>query len=191
MVAPGGYGKTTLLAQWAERDDRSFAWVSLDRRDNDPVVLLRHIAAAINEIMPVDPRLLAALASPRRLDLDDRASHGSPPSSLPAGGLRARARRHARGPRSGTRRRCSGCWPSTFPTDPRSSSRAASSRALVTRLRSRAPLLEIGADDLALTRREAELLLRGAGARLSDAAFAELIERTEGWAGALYLATLR
>ena len=61
---------------------------------------------------------------------------------------------------------------------------------LVTRLRSTSTLLEIGASDLALTRREAELLLRSAGARLSDEAFAELIERTEGWAGALYLASL-
>src|SRR5437899_170808 len=64
VVAPGGYGKTTLLAQWATRDDRPFAWVSLDRRDNDPIVLLRHIAASINEIILVDPRLLDALAAP-------------------------------------------------------------------------------------------------------------------------------
>jgi len=64
VVAPGGYGKTTLLAQWAARDDRPFAWVSLDRRDNDPVVLLRQVAAAINEIRPVDPRLLDALGAP-------------------------------------------------------------------------------------------------------------------------------
>ena len=27
VIAPGGYGKTTLLSQWADRDDRSFAWV--------------------------------------------------------------------------------------------------------------------------------------------------------------------
>jgi len=47
VVAPAGYGKTTLLAQWAERDSRTFAWVTLDERDNDPIVLLRHIAAAL------------------------------------------------------------------------------------------------------------------------------------------------
>src|SRR5439155_26752855 len=48
VVAPAGYGKTTLLSQWAERDSRPFAWVTLDDRDNDPVVLLRHIAAALS-----------------------------------------------------------------------------------------------------------------------------------------------
>src|SRR5215469_6035209 len=29
VAAPAGYGKTTLLAQWAERDGRAFAWVSV------------------------------------------------------------------------------------------------------------------------------------------------------------------
>jgi len=36
VAAPAGYGKTTLLSQWAERDSRAFAWVSVDDRDNDP-----------------------------------------------------------------------------------------------------------------------------------------------------------
>jgi LuxR family maltose regulon positive regulatory protein len=30
VVAPAGYGKTTLLSQWANRDARPFAWVSMD-----------------------------------------------------------------------------------------------------------------------------------------------------------------
>jgi LuxR family transcriptional regulator, maltose regulon positive regulatory protein len=188
VVAPGGYGKTTLLAQWATRDDRPFAWVSLDRRDNDPVVLLRHVAAAINEIIPVDPRLLDALAAsdasvwasvlPRVaalvaaaddcvIVLDDTHELVEQDS---ADVLAILAEHVPDG--------------STFVLSSRIES------VLVTRLRSAAPLLEIGAPDLALTRREAELLLRSAGARLSDAAFAELIERTEGWVGALYLATL-
>lgn len=36
VVAPAGYGKTTLLSQWAERNGQSFAWVSVDEADNDP-----------------------------------------------------------------------------------------------------------------------------------------------------------
>ena len=48
VVAPAGYGKTTLFARWAESEPRAFAWVSLDGRDDDdPRVFLRYIAAAL------------------------------------------------------------------------------------------------------------------------------------------------
>src|SRR5215472_14786316 len=39
VAAPAGYGKKTLLAQWAERDGRAFAWVSVGEGDNDPKIL--------------------------------------------------------------------------------------------------------------------------------------------------------
>ena len=40
LSAGPGWGKTTLLAQWASRSPRPFAWVSVDEKDNDPIVLL-------------------------------------------------------------------------------------------------------------------------------------------------------
>ena len=64
VVAPPGYGKTTLLSQWAERNGQSFAWVSVEEPDNDPKVLLTYIAAALDAIEPVDERVFDALASP-------------------------------------------------------------------------------------------------------------------------------
>src|SRR5215475_14556227 len=48
VVAPAGYGKTTLLSQWAERNGQAFAWVAVDDRDNDPKVLLTYIAEALD-----------------------------------------------------------------------------------------------------------------------------------------------
>jgi LuxR family transcriptional regulator, maltose regulon positive regulatory protein len=39
VVAPPGYGKTTLLAQWAETTGQAFAWLSVEEPDNDPKVL--------------------------------------------------------------------------------------------------------------------------------------------------------
>ena len=50
VVAPAGYGKTTLLAQWAERNGQAFAWVSVDEADNDPKVLLTYVAEALNTV---------------------------------------------------------------------------------------------------------------------------------------------
>ena len=52
----------------------------------------------------------------------------------------------------------------------------------VAALRARGPLLEIGAYELALSRREAEILLRAAHVELEDVEINELLERTEGWA---------
>jgi LuxR family transcriptional regulator, maltose regulon positive regulatory protein len=64
VAAPAGYGKTTLLAQWDERDGRAFAWVSVDDRDNDPKVLLTYVARALDRVEPVGERVFDALASP-------------------------------------------------------------------------------------------------------------------------------
>ena len=64
VVAPAGYGKTTLLAEWNEVDPRPFAWVALDGGDDDPVVFLRYIAAAIHGVEPVAPAVFDALSGP-------------------------------------------------------------------------------------------------------------------------------
>ena len=44
ITAPAGYGKSTLLAEWAHAEDRPVAWVSLDRFDDDPAALLTVLA---------------------------------------------------------------------------------------------------------------------------------------------------
>src|SRR5262252_6306969 len=64
VVAPPGYGKTTLLSQWAEANGQAFAWVSVDQADNDPKVLLSYVAEALDAVEPIDERVFDALASP-------------------------------------------------------------------------------------------------------------------------------
>ena len=64
VQAPAGYGKTTLLAQWAESNGQAVAWVSADEKDNDPKVLLTYVAKALDAIEPVGGRVFDALASP-------------------------------------------------------------------------------------------------------------------------------
>jgi LuxR family transcriptional regulator, maltose regulon positive regulatory protein len=63
VSAPPGYGKTTLLAQWADHDPRPFAWLTIDQHDNDPAVLLRDLAVTLDRIEPLDPALLGPLTS--------------------------------------------------------------------------------------------------------------------------------
>jgi LuxR family transcriptional regulator, maltose regulon positive regulatory protein len=54
VSAPAGAGKTTVLASWrADRaEQRPFAWLSLDSRDNDPVRFWSHVLAALRTVAP-------------------------------------------------------------------------------------------------------------------------------------------
>ena len=189
LAAPAGYGKTTLLSQWANRDARSFAWVAIDEGDNDPAVLLRHIAAALDRIEPIAPSALEALkpngksviAKALPLLAEAIASRESP-FVLVLDGADRLARDSASAVASLTDQVPSG------------SMIALSGRVLprlpVAALRAGRPMLEIGPYELALSRREAEILLRSARLELPDPEINELLERTEGWAAGLHLAAL-
>src|SRR6266498_1117619 len=190
VVAPAGYGKTTLLSQWAERGGQAFAWVSVGETDNDPKVLLSYVAAALDAVEPIDGRVFDALASPV--------------SSVPGSVV----------PRLG-----SAFWSMTSPVAlvlddvhalhnsecqaalsvladhvPAGSRLALAGRAepplRVARLRAEGRLLEIGPADLSLTCDEASSLLRNVDLTLGEDEVAELHRRTEGWPAGLYLAAL-
>src|SRR5499425_3881285 len=49
---PAGFGKTTLLGDWARRSRRPVAWLSLDSADNDPARFWRYVAAALERARP-------------------------------------------------------------------------------------------------------------------------------------------
>ena len=63
-------------------------------------------------------------------------------------------------------------------------------RMPIAALRVAGPLLEIGPYELALSRREAEILLRASGVELDETELAGLLHRTEGWVAGLRLAAL-
>ena len=191
VVASAGYGKTTLLAQWAERSDKAFAWVSLDERDNDPRVLLTYVAEALNAVEPIGQRVFDALAS---------SGSSVPDAIVPVLGF--------------------GFSSMTSPVvlvldnvhvlyDPDclvalsvlADHVPAGSRLVlagrdalplrIARLRAGSRILEIGPRDLALTHEEASSLLHNAGVSVSEDDVAELHWQAEGWPAGLYLAALR
>jgi LuxR family transcriptional regulator, maltose regulon positive regulatory protein len=190
IAAPAGYGKTTLLTQWAAKDARPFAWVSLDDGDNDPVVLLSYIATALDAVEPIDrrvfrgvaaggtalwstavPRLGAAIASvstPIVIVLDD-VHVLTDERSLDA--IDALALHIPPGSLL------------VF------AGRGEAALSLA-RYRVRGELLEIGPAELALTDSQAGALLADAGVHVSDDEVHVLNERAEGWAAGLYLAAL-
>ncbi|HET7517404.1 MAG TPA: helix-turn-helix transcriptional regulator, partial [Actinomycetes bacterium] len=52
VCTPAGFGKTTLLGDWARRSRRPAAWLSLDAADNDPARFWRYVAAALERVRP-------------------------------------------------------------------------------------------------------------------------------------------
>lgn len=68
VLAPAGYGKTTLVASWIRDSAKPHAWLSLDEHDNDLPVFLAYMTAAICGLFPHactgTLELLGALALP-------------------------------------------------------------------------------------------------------------------------------
>ena len=52
ISAPAGFGKTTLLADWAARTGFPTAWLSLDANDNEPQRFLSYVIAAMRTLVP-------------------------------------------------------------------------------------------------------------------------------------------
>ncbi|WAC90287.1 LuxR C-terminal-related transcriptional regulator [Mycobacterium sp. Aquia_213] len=193
LSAPAGWGKTTLLAQWASGADdrRRRGWLSLDASDNDPARFWACAIAALGEAsrgvapralelikMGADPRqvvlptlldALAAIDYQIALILDDYHLVENRTVHEQVGFVVER-------------------MPQTLQlviatrSDP---------MLPLARLRARGELLELRAEELRFQAGEAADLLDGVlGLKLTDAQVQLLFRRTEGWAAGLYLAGL-
>ena len=190
VVAPAGYGKTTLLAKWAEADPRPFAWVALDGRDDDAVVFLRYIAAAIHGVEPIPAEVFEALSGPGGSTWSNRVPRvGSALGALERPLVLVLDDLHAVANPS-----CLDVLAALFEYVPAGSQIAIASRedpALpLARWRAHGLVHEIGVADLRLDEQEAKLLLEAAGVELRRDELSELTEQTEGWPAGLYLAAL-
>src|SRR3954470_20880320 len=54
VAAPAGFGKSTLLAHWAQgqTETRPVGWLTMDKLDSDPVVLWSHMLGALQVACP-------------------------------------------------------------------------------------------------------------------------------------------
>jgi LuxR family maltose regulon positive regulatory protein len=188
VAAPPGYGKTTLMSQWAKRIGSRAAWLSCDDGDNDPVVLLSALAVALGRIGPVDPAIFSALASsgaditmvPR---LVSAVASVQPPVTVLLD--------HAE---AVTNKQCLNTIAEFALRLPPGWQLGLASRTVIplpaARLRVQGGILEVTADDLAMGPREADSLLKGAGVEADEASVRDLLQRTEGWPAGLYIAAL-
>jgi LuxR family transcriptional regulator, maltose regulon positive regulatory protein len=191
-VCPAGFGKTTLLAEWARSGPRPVAWLSLDEGDNDPARFWRHVAAALDRVCPRVAQQVAALLgppSPRSFEglvtvLVNELAGGPDEVVLVLDDYHL-----IQAPRVHASLRL---LLEYLPAQLRLvlASRADPPLPLA-RWRARGQLIELREHDLRFTSGEAAALLRSAvGSDLSEAAVAALEDRTEGWVAGLQLAAL-
>ena len=190
VVAPAGYGKTTLLSQWAERNGQAFAWVSVDEADNDPKVLLTYVAEALDAVQPVGGQVFDALASPASSVPGSVVPRlGAAFSSMTTPVVLVLDDVHPL-----RNSECRAALSVLADHVPAGSRLVLAGRAepplRIARLRAEGKIMEIGPGDLSLTCEEASSLLRAAEVVLGADEVAELHRRTEGWPVGLYLAAL-
>jgi LuxR family maltose regulon positive regulatory protein len=190
VVAPAGYGKTTLLSQWADCSRQAFAWVSVEELDNDPKVFLTRIAQALDEVEPIDEPVFDALACPASLMPGSAVVRlGSAFRSMSSQVVLVLDDVHAL-----RNSECQAAVSVLADHVPGGSRLALAGRAepplRIARLRAEGKIMEIGPDDLSLTPEEASSLLHNAEVALGEDDVAELYRRTEGWPAGLSLAVL-
>ena len=191
VQAPAGYGKSTLLAQWAGNiSSKAIAWVSVDEQDNDPKLLLTYVAKALDAIEPVGGRVFDALASPTSSVHGSAVPRlGSALASMSTPVLLILDDVHLLRDAE-----CRAAVSALADHVPKGSRLVLAGRdeppVRVARLRAEGRILQIGPAELSLSREEAAGLLRAADVAPSEDELAELYRRTGGWPAGLYLAAL-
>ena len=196
LSAPAGYGKTSLLAQWA--DSRQLAdagvrsvWVALESWHDEPLALMREIARALDSVAPL-PREL-------RSDLEQIGESSEAMRLLPAlaGAVEARTRPTLlilddfQSLRSTTALGVVAVLAEHLPAGSRLALASRSRPDLpLGRLRAHRALIELDARDLAMSAAEAASVFERVEVTLEEQGLEELMRRTEGWPAALYLAAL-
>ncbi len=196
ISAPAGYGKTSLLSEWAQYDPRPFGWVEPCQGHNAAGRLIASLARAMHGVEPLERSLVEgaeALGGDGRAAMREEllgeltavvASMGGnrAPAVLVLDGLDVRSRESQR------------VVAALAAAMPPAGKLALAARTLpgipLGRMRVEGSLLELRSDDLAMNSYEAHRLLGGAGLELGRADLDRLLALTEGWPAGLYLAAL-
>ncbi len=190
VVGPAGYGKTTLLGQWAATSEFPVFWLALDGHDNDPTILLSYLVEVMNRIEPADPQLCRSLLAEAAVDTN---------WSLRRLAMLVSSRRRRFGlavdhAESVTDARSGDLLTTVALNLPAGCRIAFASRVELplpmARLRAQGALEEIGVEQLAMDDSEAAALVGEVHAGMGTTEIHELVRRTEGWPVGLYLGAL-
>jgi LuxR family maltose regulon positive regulatory protein len=193
VSAPPGFGKSTLIGEWAaaRRSDLPTGWLSLDSEDNDPTTFWTYVVSAMRMASPnVGAGALAALeASPPQIELAQRALINDLAAASDAVVLVLDDYHVIDRPDI---HEAMAAWLDRLPATTHVVLATRSDPPLpLSRFRARGELVEIRATDLRFTPNEAAEYLAGTmGLALSERDVDALEARTEGWIAALQLAAL-
>lgn len=187
-----GWGKSSVLAAWSTVDPRAFAWLALDRGDNDPVRFFTYVIEALHTVAnSVGERSASILRTPG-VDIVDQVLPVliNELDALPERSVFVLEDYHTI-----TQAAVHDAVTHLLDHAPPSLELVVSTRVEpplpVSRLRGRAELLEITAADLRFSTNDAHtLLVAHQGLALDPPDIERLVERTEGWPAGLYLAAL-
>ena len=189
IVAPPGYGKSSLLVQWATEDSRPVAWLTASDSDGDPVVFLTDLVTAIDRLVPLDAGLIGLIAS-------GTVSHRTVVGRLLAAMARPteRVRIAIDDGHRITSRTCLDILAELVEHLPEGSQVAIAARVRMrlpfARWRAEGSMIDIGPAELAMDDHEAVGLARELGLRLPTETATLLTRETEGWPALLALAML-
>ena len=192
VSAPAGFGKTTLLTEWlAGAGGRPPAWLSLDERDNDPLLFWAYLLAALQKAVPgAGAGALTLLREPHASTDEVLATLVNELDAVADDVVLVLDDYHvitAREVHEGLTFLLEHLPPQVHLVI---ATRADPALPLA-RLRAGGKLVEVRADDLRFTAEEAAAYLTEAmGVALSSENVAALEARTEGWIAALQLAAL-
>jgi LuxR family maltose regulon positive regulatory protein len=189
VTAPAGFGKSTLLSEWAAVDDPMIAWATIDRFDDDPAALLTLLATASAEFSPSagivasEMRGLATTVLGRSAPMLAAAlSRASEPFLLVIDDIHSAASDE-----------CHDALEVVLAGVPSGSQVVLASRAeqpYFARLRIDVPTLEIGTDELRLDGDAARVIFAEHDVEVDDDGVGVAVERCEGWPTGLVLYAL-
>ncbi len=190
LVAPPGFGKTVLLADWAAQAPCPVAWLTIDALDNDATTFLSYLALAIDRIEPIDDGIRSALTVPGERILTTAVPRlASELDGWGHPGILVLDDVHRLEDRL-----CLDALTELLDHLPPGfrvfMAGRSEPRLPLGRFRAHRNLLEIDRGRLAFDEAETAALTAAVGGQLAPRESRELVERTEGWAAAIYLSTL-
>lgn len=194
VVAPAGWGKSTLVADWSSRAGQPCGWVWLERTEDDPIRFWRHVLHAVSGAVPAAGRPALSVLDTAGVDIDRDvlpalvnalAAPATAPLLLVLDDFHAVRNTvvHRQLSRLLEHRPAALHLLLLTRSDP---------PLTIGKLRLHGEVLEIRSNELHFTVAEAGELMRARlGEPLAESDVRRLVERTEGWAAGLHLVALR